>query len=86
MPRRPTRELGAVLLMDSAHLQERDARRANRYHTSRHTKALPLPTLADAQRAMTRFRALLPGRELELGPVRVPLTPVGHLLGACAIT
>jgi len=81
-----TRELSAVLLMDSAHLQEEDARRANRYHTSRHAKALPLYTRADAQRAMTRFRTLLPGRELALGAVRVQLTPVGHLLGACAVT
>lgn len=81
-----TRELSAVLLMDSARLQEEDARRANRYHTSRHAKALPLYACADAQRAMTRFRTLLPGRELEIGPVCVQLTPVGHLLGACAVS
>jgi metallo-beta-lactamase family protein len=80
-----TRELSAVLLTDSAHLQEEDARRANRYHTSRHAKALPLYTRADAQRALTRFRSLLPGRALALGPLSVQLTPVGHLLGACAV-
>ena len=37
-----TCELAAVLLMDSAHLQEEDARRANRYGYSKHAKALPL--------------------------------------------
>jgi metallo-beta-lactamase family protein len=41
-----------VLLLDSAHLQEEDARRANRYGYSRHEKALPLYTRADAKRAL----------------------------------
>ena len=43
-----TCELAEVLLLDSAHLQEEDARRANRYGYSRHAKALPLYTRADA--------------------------------------
>ncbi|TNY08245.1 MBL fold metallo-hydrolase, partial [Escherichia coli] len=37
-----TRDLCDVLLRDSAHLQEEDARRANREQSSRHDKALPL--------------------------------------------
>src|SRR5262245_53602940 len=48
-----TRALCDVLLMDAAHLQEEDARRANRYRYSRHAPALPLYTRADAQRTMT---------------------------------
>jgi len=81
-----TRALCGVLLMDAAHLQEEDARRANRHHYSRHTPALPLFTQADAQRAMARFQTLEPGREHKQGPVRIRFTPVGHLLGACAVT
>ena len=81
-----TCELAAVLLLDSAHLQEEDARRANRYHYSRHAKALPLYTQADARRAIAQLRPLAPGRELKIGEVRVGLLPVGHLLGACAVT
>jgi metallo-beta-lactamase family protein len=81
-----TIDLAEVLLLDSAHLQEEDARRANRYGYSRHAKALPLYTRRDVQRAMTRFVALPPGREAAVGDVRVSLTPVGHLLGACAVT
>jgi metallo-beta-lactamase family protein len=77
--------LAQVLLLDSAHLQEEDARRANRYGYSQHAKALPLYTRADAQRAIARFKPLQPGRELRLGDVTVRLTPVGHLLGACAV-
>jgi len=75
-----------VLLLDSAHLQEEDARRANRYGYSRHAKALPLYTRRDAQRAIARIVPLAPGREALCGSVRIGFTPVGHLLGACAIT
>jgi metallo-beta-lactamase family protein len=81
-----TRALAEVLLMDAAHLQEEDARRANRYHYSRHAKALPLYTRADVKRSLARFQTLEPGRVHALGAARVQLTPVGHLLGACAIT
>jgi metallo-beta-lactamase family protein len=80
-----TCDLAAVLLLDSAHLQEEDARRANRLGYSRHAKALPLYTKADARRAIAQFVPLPPGRELKIGASRVHLTPVGHLLGACAV-
>jgi metallo-beta-lactamase family protein len=75
-----------VLLMDSAHLQEEDARRANRYGYSRHEKALPLYTRADAQRALSLLVPLAPGRTASVAHHGVTLTPVGHLLGACAVT
>ncbi len=81
-----TRDLAEVLLLDSAHLQEEDARRANRHHFSRHAKALPLYTRADAKRAIAQMRSLAPGTPLAVGKASVMLTPVGHLLGACAIT
>jgi len=81
-----TCELARVLLLDSAHLQEEDARRANRYGYSRHAKALPLYTRADAQRALGQFVPLAPGRDLRIGHSTVRLTPVGHLLGACSVS
>ncbi len=80
-----TCELARVLLLDSAHLQEEDARRANRYGYSRHAKALPLYTRADAERALNQLVPLLPGRNLALGRHTLRLSPVGHLLGACAV-
>ncbi len=80
-----TRDLAEVLLLDSAHLQEEDARRANRYGYTRHAKALPLYTKADAKRAIARIQAVPPGRALRVGDVAVQMTPVGHLLGACSI-
>ena len=80
-----TRDLAEVLLLDAAHLQEEDARRANRYGYSRHAKALPLYTRADARRAIAKIAPVAPGEALALGDVRVGFTPVGHLLGACSI-
>ena len=81
-----TRDLADVLLRDSAHLQEEDARRINRYGISKHGKALPLYTGADAVRAVQRITPLTPGRTVKVGRVEVSLTPVGHLLGANAVT
>ena len=81
-----TRDLTEVLLLDSAHLQEEDARRANKHGYSHHAPALPLYGVADAKRAITRLESVPPGRSLRLGRVEVTLTPVGHLLGASAVT
>jgi ribonuclease BN (tRNA processing enzyme) len=85
-----TRDLLKVLLLDSAHLQEEDARRANRYGFSRHEKALPLYTRADALRALALLVAVPPGRAFRpdgaLSRHSLSFTPVGHLLGACAVT
>lgn len=81
-----TRDLAEVLLLDSAHLQEEDAKRANRQGFSRHAPALPLYTVADAKRAIAKLQPLPPGRKLRLGSVNVELTPAGHLLGASVVT
>ena len=81
-----TRDLCEVLLLDSAKLQEEDARRANKYGYSSHQTALPLYGVADAKRAIAKITAVPAGRDVRVGQVRVSLTPVGHLLGACAVT
>ena len=81
-----TRDLAEVLLLDSAHLQEEDARRANRGGFTHHAPALPLYTRLDAQRAIARLTPLREGASASVGAVSVSLTPVGHLLGACAVT
>jgi metallo-beta-lactamase family protein len=80
-----TRDLAEVMLLDSAHLQEEDARRANRYGYSSHAKALPLYTRADAQRALSLLKPLAPGKAQRIGGATLTLSPVGHLLGACAV-
>jgi metallo-beta-lactamase family protein len=81
-----TRDLAEVLLLDAAHLQEEDARRANRYGYTRHEKALPLFTRADAKKALSHFKPLRESQAARFGGLSIMLTPVGHLLGACAVT
>ncbi|WP_374673351.1 MBL fold metallo-hydrolase RNA specificity domain-containing protein [Ideonella sp.] len=81
-----TRDLAEVLLLDAAHLQEEDARRANRYGYSRHDKALPLFTKADAKKALSLFKPIREGQAARIGGLSVTLTPIGHLLGASAVT
>src|SRR5579862_3366610 len=51
-----TRELCALVLPDSAHLQEEDAKQANEHGYSKHRPALPLYTQADAARALTQLQ------------------------------
>jgi metallo-beta-lactamase family protein len=88
-----TRALAEVLLLDAAHLQEEDARRANRHGFSRHEKALPLFTRNDVKRTLAQFVPLPEGKAREIGSrggkgrgPQVQLSPAGHLLGACSIT
>src|SRR5437868_15467289 len=50
-----TRELCTLVLPDAAHIQEEDARTANRHGYSKHTPALPLYTSLDAARTLTRL-------------------------------
>jgi metallo-beta-lactamase family protein len=81
-----TRDLAELLLLDAAHLQEEDARRANRGGWSRHEPALPLFTTRDAQRAIAQLSPVAPNRPLKLGKaVQASFVPAGHLLGACCI-
>ena len=51
-----TKELCSLVLPDSAHIQEEDAREANRHGFSKHAPALPLYTSADAARALTQLQ------------------------------
>ena len=76
-----------VLLKDSAHLQEEEARFANRHGFSKHTPAEPLYTVEDAERALRQFSVVDFGRGFEIGSgLKCVLRPAGHLLGAASIT
>lgn len=83
---RATRDLCAVLLPDSGHLQERDAEFANRHGFSKHKPALPLYTQRDAERAMERFAPMPFGQEHPLGGgLTLKFSPAGHILGAAIV-
>ena len=65
---RATRDLAEILLLDSAHIQEQDARYANRKGFSKHRPALPLYTEADARQALALFRPIRYEEWIEVGP------------------
>lgn len=84
---RSTAELAAIVLRDSARLQEEEAEYANREGYSRHRPALPLYTAADADRAIARFRETDFDSPVWVGPdVELRLGRAGHILGAATAT
>ena len=81
-----TRDLSAILLPDSGHLQELDADYANRHGFSKHHPALPLYTRADAVRALERFEATPFGRARDLGGgAMLRFHRAGHIVGAAHV-
>jgi metallo-beta-lactamase family protein len=81
-----TADLLGVLLPDSAHLQEEEADRANRYGYSKHTPALPLYTGEDAQRALGLLeRAGYDRPFAAAGDLMVTYRIAGHILGAATV-
>ena len=81
-----TAELLELLLRDSAHLQEEEARYANKKKSSRHVPAKPLFTIEDAEAAL---------KLLEVRKFSIPFNPApgfeasfshaGHILGAASV-
>ncbi len=81
-----TRDLCAILLPDSGHLQEKDAEFANRHGFSKHHPALPLYTLEDAEFSLKRLAAFDFNEDKQLSAqVRFRFVPAGHILGAAMI-
>lgn len=82
-----TAELCRILLPDSAHLQEEDARRANRKGYSKHRPALPLYDTRDADRALRQLAPKSFAAEFAVTPdLKVKFTPAGHILGSAIVT
>jgi len=82
-----TRDLCEVLLPDSGHLQEEEARYANRQGFSKHHPALPLYTRADADQALHALKAVDFGVTVDLGGgIKFELSPSGHILGSSFVS
>jgi metallo-beta-lactamase family protein len=78
-----TADLSRLVLPDAAHIQEEDARFANRRGYSKHAPALPLYTSADAEEALSRLRPSPFGTQVAVGPgLDVEFINAGHLLGS----
>jgi metallo-beta-lactamase family protein len=81
-----TRDLCGIVLPDSGHLQEEDARFANRKGFSRHKPALPLYTEEDGRRVMERIDAVGFDQPVEVVPgITATYRAAGHILGAAMI-
>ena len=83
---RATFKLCELLLADSGHLMEEDARRANRYGYSKHKPAQPLYTEEDARRSLKLFRPTDFRKQVEILPgCTATFRVAGHILGAATI-
>jgi metallo-beta-lactamase family protein len=78
-----THELCALLLPDSAHLQEEDAAYAARKGYSSHTPPLPLYTVEESKAALDQFRVISRMESFRISPqFSVRPHDAGHILGS----
>lgn len=81
-----TRDLCNILLPDSGHLQEEDARFANKYGFSKHKPALPLYTQEEAVEALKQFQVVEYENSYDLfGEIDIRWHRAGHILGSAFI-
>jgi metallo-beta-lactamase family protein len=82
----PTLDLLKLLLPDSAHLQEEEARYSTEHKTAKHQPALPLYTVADAEQTLKLLKPFDRHIPLEIIPgLTVTATRTGHILGAVSL-
>ena len=78
-----TAELCGIILPDSGYLQEEDAAYHNKQKSSRHSPALPLYTMEEAQQSLARFRTVGFGEQVQLAPeLSFRLVRAAHILGS----
>jgi metallo-beta-lactamase family protein len=80
---RATRDLCNILLPDAGHLQEEEAKYANKRGFSKHAPALPLYTQADAERSLALLAPIDFDEDIDLGGgLTLRISPSGHILGS----
>ena len=81
-----TIDLCGVVLSDSGHLQEEDAAFYNKINKSKHSPALPLYTLEEAQDCLQYFRAVQFGEAKQLSPeFAFRFVHAAHILGSSMV-
>jgi metallo-beta-lactamase family protein len=79
----PTIDLCTVVLPDSGHLQEEDAEFYNKKKASKHSPALPLYTMDEAEACMQYFKPVAVGRTMQVSPeLSFRFVPAAHILGS----
>jgi len=85
-----TADLLAVMLLDSAHIQEKEAEWENRHFQGRHARRgwdrAPLYTVAQAQACLQQLQSFDYGKEFSPHPaVRCIFRDAGHILGSAIV-
>ncbi|EKE01530.1 MAG: hypothetical protein ACD_21C00107G0008 [uncultured bacterium] len=80
-----TKELCRILLLDSGHLQEEEAYRANKHGYSKHKPALPLYTQADAEAVLSQFTSVPFHQDFMIGDINFRFNHAGHIFGAASL-
>ncbi len=85
-----TADLAEVILLDSAHIQEKETEWNNRHHHARHVRrgyeSAPLYTITQAQWALRQFRRLAYGEDFSPAPgIRMRFLDAGHILGSAIL-
>jgi metallo-beta-lactamase family protein len=82
----PTAAVAKLILLDSAKIQEEDAKLANEGKYSKHEKAEPLYTVAQAEKVFSHFRVINPNDVIDLdAEIEAVFSNAGHILGACSV-
>lgn len=82
----PTASLCRILLLDSAKIMEEEARYANKKRYSKHSPALPLFTVDEANEALEQLHPIQVHTEHEILPgLRINFKRTGHIIGAASV-
>lgn len=80
-----TTALCQILLADSGHIQEEDAKYYSKHKLSKHAHPEPLYDRKTAEDSMALFQSVDFDEQGEIGDIRFHLQPAGHILGAASI-
>lgn len=82
----PTKDITKLILLDSAKIQEEEAKKANEGKYSKHQIAEPLYTVEQAEKVFPLFRVIKTNEPVSLdAQIEAVFTIAGHILGASSI-
>lgn len=80
-----TKDLCQILLADSGHIQEEDAKYYSKHKLSKRVHPEPLYDRQIAESSMALFQSVNFDEPVEVGDIHFHLQPAGHILGAASI-
>ncbi|WP_298263362.1 MBL fold metallo-hydrolase [uncultured Lutibacter sp.] len=81
-----TEDLAKIILLDSAKIQEEDAKRANKYSYSNHKPAFPLYTINDAKKTINQLKSFELNTWYPINTdIQFKFLNSGHILGSAFV-